>query len=107
MSKEATQHKVWLQKLDAWFASQNINQILSFVAEENILPGGPTILAATTNVDQEVTIVDYTTDTFTSFVEETTNSGCPLPINVPDPLLVVDDNNPPQQESEPGKMQPQ
>jgi hypothetical protein len=33
--------------LDAWFASRNIHQISSFVAEENILPGGgPTILAA-------------------------------------------------------------
>ncbi len=64
-------------------------------------------MAATTSVDKEVTIVDDTTNNLTSFLEETTNSGCPLPINVPDPLLVVDDNNPPQQESEPGKLQPQ
>jgi hypothetical protein len=93
-------NKVWLQKLDTWFASRNINRISSFVAEENILPGGPTILAATTDVDDA-------TNNLTSFVEETTNSGCPpLTINMPDPLLVVDDN-PPQQESEPAQQQPQ
>ncbi len=37
----------------------------------------------------------------TSVNQQTTNSGCPPPINMPDPLLVVD-YNPPQQESEPG-----
>jgi hypothetical protein len=66
------------------------NQISSFVAEENVLPGGPTILAATADVDEEVIIVDDTTNNLTSFVEETINSGCPPPINMPDPLLVVD-----------------
>jgi hypothetical protein len=99
-------NKVWLQKLDAWFASRNINRISSFVAEKKIGPGGPTILAATTSVDKEVTIVDDTTNNLTSFLEETTNSGCPPPINMPDPLLVVD-YNPPQQESEPAQQQPQ
>ncbi len=99
-------NKVWLQKLDAWFASRNINRISSFVAEEKIGPGGPTVLAATTSVDKEVTIVDDTTNNLTSFLEETTNSGCPPPINMPDPLLVVD-YNPPQQESEPAQQQPQ
>jgi hypothetical protein len=64
------------------------------------------ILAATTDVDEEVTIVDDTTNNLTSFVEETINSGCPPPTNMPDPLLVVDDN-PPQQESEPAQQQPQ
>jgi hypothetical protein len=63
-------------------------------------------LAATADVDEEVTIVDETTNSLPSFVKATTNSGCPPPINMPDPLLVVDDN-PPQQESEPAQQQPQ
>ena len=99
-------NKVWLQKLDAWFASRNINRISSFVAEEKIGPGGPTVLAATTSVDKEVTIVDDTTNNLTSFLEETNNSGCPPPTNMPDPLLVVG-YNPPQQESKPAQQQPQ
>jgi hypothetical protein len=79
-------NKVWLHKLEAWFASWNINRILSFVAEEI-----------------EVKI-DDTSNNLTSVIQETTNSGCPPPINMPDPLLVVEDNNPPQQEqSEPAQ----
>jgi hypothetical protein len=63
-------------------------------------------LAATTDTEREVTIVDDTTNNFTSFIEETTNSGCPPPINMPDPLSVEDDN-PPQQELEPAQQQAQ
>jgi hypothetical protein len=73
-------NKVWLHKLDAWFASRNINRISSFVSEEI-----------------EVKI-DDTSNNLTSVIQETTKSGCPPPINMPDPLLVVEDDNPPQQE---------
>jgi hypothetical protein len=81
-------NKVWLQKLDAWFASRNINWISLFV------------------VDKIEFTIDDTSNNKTSVIKETTNHGCPLPINVPDPSLVVEDNNPPQQESEPAQ-QPQ
>jgi hypothetical protein len=77
-------NKVWLQKLDAWFASRKINRISSLVAGEEI----------------EVTIDDTSNNLTNSVIKETTNFGCPPPINMPDPLLVVEDENPPQQESE-------
>ncbi len=45
----------------------------------------------------------------TSVIQKTTNSGCPPAINMPDPLLVLEDDNPPQQEleHEPAHQQPQ
>jgi hypothetical protein len=55
-------------------------------------------------VAEEIEVkIDDTSNNLTSVIQETTNSGCPPPINMPDPLLVVEEDNPPQQESEPGQ----
>jgi hypothetical protein len=103
MSKEATQQGLVAEVRCMVCVLEHSNGISSFVAEESIGPGGPTILAAMADVDAEVTIFYDTTNKLTKFFKETTNSGCPPPINMPDPLLDVDDN-PPQQELEPAQQ---
>jgi hypothetical protein len=53
---------IWLQKLDAWFASQNMYRISSFVAKEKILPAGPPAILVPTNTAEMEVIIDDTTN---------------------------------------------
>jgi hypothetical protein len=83
-------NKAWLQKLlDAWFASRDINRISSFVAEQEN--------------SMNATEMEVDPNNLTSVIQKTTNSGCPPAINMPDPLLVLEDDNPPHQELEPAQ----
>jgi hypothetical protein len=57
---------------------------------------------ATNSIEMEVTIDD--TNNTPCVINRTTNSGCPYTINMPDPSLVEQDNNTPQQELEPAPL---
>jgi hypothetical protein len=99
-------NKIWLCKLDEWFASRNINQISAssyFTAEVEATVhktnnSTSSVIKKSTNsrCPPTITMPDPKT---------TTNSRCPPKNNMPDPLLVViGHNNTPQQELEPAQQ---
>jgi hypothetical protein len=80
-------NKGWLEKLDAWFASQNIHRISSLVAKANVVistqPRDDAMQLNRTNTDAV-----NASDAPSNDPQLTTNSGCPPAMNLPDPLLV-------------------
>jgi hypothetical protein len=80
-------NKGWLEKLDAWFASQNIHQISSLVAKANmVICTQPRDDAMQLNRTSTNTI--NASDAASNDPQLTTNSGCPPATNLPDPLLL-------------------
>jgi hypothetical protein len=84
--KQPRKNIVWLGKLDEWFKSQQINRISSLVEKEKMLAVKPNSNRLATN-------------TTSTAMERTADSGCPPTINRPDrPLLLLHDNTAPHQE---------
>jgi hypothetical protein len=79
-------NKGWLEKLDAWFASQNIHRISSLVAKANMVictrPRDDAMQLNRTSADAV-----NASDAASNDPQLTANSGCPPAMNLPDPLL--------------------
>jgi hypothetical protein len=87
-------HEIWLQKLDEWFALNNIHRILSLVAKKGAMIAARPADSNTMQLDSSGTDVNIST----ARPQPTTNSGCPPATNVPGPSSVGEDAMPqPQQ----------
>jgi hypothetical protein len=80
-------NKGWPEKLDAWFASQNIHRISSLVAKATmVICTQPRDDAMQLNRTSANAI--NASDAASKDPQLTANFGCPPAMNLPDPLLV-------------------